>query len=321
MAVYTHVSTEALETFLAGFDIGHLLSAKGIAEGVENSNYLIETERGRYILTLYEKRVRLEDLPYFLGLTGHLADARLPVPRPIPNREGETLHTLAGRPACLIEFLTGVSVTEPTAEHCRNVGAALAKLHLAAAGFELSRPNDLSVDGWRRLAASVRAEADGISPGLRGLIDTALGEIGAAWPKGLPSGPIHADLFPDNVLVRDGDVTGLIDFYFAANDFWAYDIAVCLNAWCFSADGKSYRQDLTRAFIAGYESVRPLEPQERDALPLLCQGAALRFLLTRAYDWLNTPADALVTRKDPLAYARRLGFFREQAASLFAVAS
>lgn len=318
MAVYTHVPTEMLEAFLAEFDIGHLLSAKGIAEGVENSNYLIETEQGRFILTLYEKRVKVEDLPYFLGLTGLLADAHLPVPRPIPNRKGETLHTLAGRPACLIEFLTGVSVTEPTAAHCRSVGAALAKVHQAAASFALARPNDLSVDGWRRLASAVRAEADSISPGLRAQVDNALADIGAAWPKNLPSGPIHADLFPDNVLFIDTDVTGLIDFYFAANDAWAYDVAVCLNAWCFSACGKTYRHDLTEAFLAGYESVRPLESAERAALPLLCQGAALRFLLTRAYDWLNTPADALVTRKDPLAYARRLAFFQEQAASLFA---
>lgn len=320
MAVYTHVPTEMLEAFLAGFDIGHLLSAKGIAEGVENSNYLIETEHGRYILTLYEKRVRLEDLPYFLGLTGHLADAHLPVPRPIPNRNGEVLHTLAGRPACLIEFLKGVSLTEPTAEHCRSVSAALARLHQAAASFPLARPNDLSVDGWRRLAAAVRSQADTISPGLRSQIDNALADISAAWPDNLPSGPIHADLFPDNVLVIDTEVTGLIDFYFAANDAWAYDVAVCLNAWCFSADGTRYSQDLTEAFLAGYESVRPLEPREREALPLLCQGAALRFLLTRAYDWLNTPADAIVTRKDPLAYARRLAFFQKQAASLFAAA-
>ena len=320
MAVYTHVPTEMLEDFLAEFDIGHLLSAKGIAEGVENSNYLIETERGRYILTLYEKRVKVEDLPYFLGLTGHLADAHLPVPRPIPNRKGETLHQLAGRPACLIEFLQGVSLNEPLPEHCRSVGAALAKLHQAAASFPLSRPNDLSVDGWRRLAAAVRAEADAIAPGLRAQVDNALADISAAWPKDLPSGPIHADLFPDNVLVIDTEVTGLIDFYFAANDAWAYDIAVCLNAWCFSADGTEYRADLTEAFLAGYESVRPLEAAERTALPLLCQGAALRFLLTRAYDWLNTPADAIVTRKDPLAYARRLAFFQAQADRLFAAA-
>ncbi len=320
MAVYTHVPTEMLEAFLADFDIGHLLSAKGIAEGVENSNYLIETEQGRYILTLYEKRVRVEDLPYFLGLTGHLADAHLPVPRPIPNRRGETLHTLAGRPACLIEFLKGVSLNEPLPEHCRSVGAALAKLHQAAASFPLSRPNDLSVDGWRKLAGAVRADADSIAPGLRAQIDNALADISAAWPKNLPSGPIHADLFPDNVLVLDTDVTGLIDFYFAANDAWAYDVAVCLNAWCFSADGTEYRADLTEAFLAGYESVRPLEPAERAALPLLCQGASLRFLLTRAYDWLNTPADAIVTRKDPLAYARRLAFFQAQADRLFAAA-
>lgn len=317
MAVYTHVSAEELELFLERFDVGRLISAKGIAEGVENSNYLVETEHGRFILTLYEKRVKREDLPFFLGLTRHLAERGLPVPRPIADINGQALHELAGRPACLIEFLTGVSVTTPTTEHCHSVGQALAQLHLAAADFPQARPNDLSVDGWRRLASAVRANADSISPGLRSLVDSALTDITRAWPSELPSGAIHADLFPDNVLVRDDEVTGLIDFYFAATDAWAYDLAVCLNAWCFSADGHNFHPVLTAALIGGYTSVRPLEPQERSALRLLCQGAALRFLLTRAYDWLNTPPDALVTRKDPLAYARRLTFFMNAGDEIF----
>lgn len=313
MAVYTQVSTEALEAFLHPFPVGALVSAKGIAEGVENSNYLVETDSGRFILTLYEKRVKPEDLPFFLGLMRHLAERDLPVPLPIANTAGETLHQLSGRPACLIEFLTGVSVTAPATGHCRAVGAALARMHKAAADFPMTRANDLSLDGWRRLAAACRTQADDIAPGLRGQIDAALADLGARWPADLPIGAIHADLFPDNVLFLDHTVSGLIDFYFACTDMLAYDLAVCLNAWCFSADGHDYHADLAAALIAGYESVRPLTDAERAALPLLCQGAALRFLLTRAYDWLNTPSGALVTRKDPLAYARRLAFYTGQA--------
>jgi homoserine kinase type II len=313
MAVYTHVSAEAMAAFLQAFDVGALVSAKGIAEGVENSNYLIETTQARFILTLYEKRVNIDDLPFFLRLMNHLADDHLPVPRAIANRDGDTLHDLCGRKACLIEFLSGVSVTDPSPAHARAVGVALAQMHRSSADFDMTRDNDLGLHGWQRLAAACRPQADTVQPGLRALVDTSLADLADHWPKDLPTRAIHADLFPDNVLFLDTQISGLIDFYFACTDFAAYDLAVCLNAWGFDSSGNHAKQDVMDALRQGYESERSLSAAEHAALPILCQGAALRFLLSRLYDWTNTPAGALVTRKDPLDYARRLAWWRAQA--------
>ncbi len=310
MAVYTAVSTEAMEQFLRGFDAGQLVSAKGIAEGVENSNYFLVTTTSQFILTLYEKRVNPADLPFFMGLMNHLANQGLPVPRVVANLSGDTLHTLAGKNACLIEFLLGVSVTEPTPAHCYEVGIMLARLRLAGAGFKGERRNDLSLDGWKHLAAQCRPNADSIVPGLGSLIADALRDIALDWPKNLPQSSIHADLFPDNVLFMGNQISGVIDFYFACTDIAVYDLAVGLNAWCFDATGKIPLKDNAKAMMSGYESVLQLTPDEHRAMPILSAGAALRFLLTRSYDWLHTPPGALVTRKDPLAYAHRLQFYR-----------
>lgn len=310
MAVYTHVSAEDMAVFLARYDVGTLVSAKGIAEGVENSNYLIDTDRSRFILTLYEKRVDAADLPYFLGLTSHLSSAGLPVPAPVPDRSGEVLQDLAGKKACLIEFLNGVSITTPDAALAEEAGSALGRLHLAAAGYEGTRGNSLSIDGWQALARQLHGRLDEIEPGLDALVGEEVETLARQWPHGLPRGTIHADLFPDNVLVQGGRVTGIIDFYFACTDLFAYDLAVTLTAWAFDAEGRYRGDGITDALIAGYERQRRLTPGERDALDLLCRGASLRFLLTRAYDWLHTPPGALVTRKDPRAFLRRLEHYR-----------
>lgn len=313
MAVYTHVSSEDIARFLERFDVGSLQMAKGIAEGVENSNYLIETSQRRFILTLYEKRVNAADLPFFLALTTHLAQAGLPVPMAIADISGQQLQNLSGRPACLIQFLSGISVTEPTPGQCRALGAALARIHLASQSFGLQRQNSLGLPGWQALQAKIGDDANRIAPDLHGVLDQAIRRVSTHWPSGLAQGAIHADLFPDNVLFTGETISGLIDFYFACTDFYAYDLAVCLNAWSFSNDGHTHYTDRAVALLSGYQSVRPLTDAEHVALPILCQGAALRFLLTRAYDWLNTPANALVTRKDPLAYARRLEFYHASA--------
>lgn len=310
MAVYTAVSAEALETFLDRYDIGALVMFKGIAEGVENSNYLVETTAGRFFLTLYEKRVQEADLPYFLGLMTHLAGKGLPVPRPIADRDGQALQTLEGRPACLIEYLPGVSLTEPTPAHCRAAGAALGELHRAAADFTPVRENALTLPGWRRLLEACGDGLDAISAGLKGEVECELAGLEAAWPTELPRSTIHADLFPDNLLMRGTEVTGIIDFYFACTDIRAYDLAVMHSAWCFSADGKTHFSGRAAALQAGYDSTHGLTDAESAAFNLLARGACLRFLLTRAYDWINTPPGALVTRKDPLAYMRRLRHYR-----------
>jgi len=315
MAVYTAVPAEALSAFLARYDCGTLVSAKGIAEGVENSNYLVETtgpERGgsrRYILTLYEKRVDPADLPFFIDLLDHLGEKGCLVPRFIADREGQRLQELCGRPACLIEFLTGISVTEPTDAQAFAAGRAIAELHVAAQDFTGTRPNTLGLSGWAPLAASCDGALDRIAPGLETRVQGEVIHLNAAWPRDLAQSVIHADLFPDNVLMLGDAVTGLIDFYFSCTDVRAYDLAIMHGAWCFDADGATYHATRGAALIAGYQSVLPLSAEERAAFATLCRGAALRFLLTRAYDWINTPPDAMVTRKDPLAYLRRLDFY------------
>lgn len=309
MAVYTDVNETELAGFLGHYSVGELLSYKGIAEGTENSNFLVHTSNGSVLLTLYEKRVAEADLPFFLGLMEHLAQKNIACPLPIHRNDGEVVGELAGRPAALISFLEGMWMRRPSADHCRMVGEAMAKLHLAGADFRLSRKNALDMDGCKELWDKARPGADAVVEGLSSEIDTDFAEIAASWPIDISSGVIHADLFPDNVFFLGGKLSGLIDFYFACNDFYAYDIAICLNAWCFERD---FSFNLTKgtALLAGYQSVRELEPAEAAALPVLARGAALRFLLTRLYDWNSGPDGDLVIKRDPTEYIRRLRFHR-----------
>ncbi|EJW11594.1 Homoserine kinase [Rhodovulum sp. PH10] len=307
MAVYTDVTADELQNWLGTYDLGDLLSYKGIAEGVENSNFLLHTTRGRYILTLYEKRVQASDLPFFLGLMEHLSARGLTCPQPVKARDGAALGRLAGRPAAIVTFLDGMGVRRPSVGQCREVGKALAAMHIAGLDFPMQRNNDLSVAGWRPLFDAARDKADRIVAGLKEAVATELAFLELCWPKDLPRGVIHADLFPDNVFFLDDALSGLIDFYFACTDTLAYDVAICLNAWCFEAD-HAFNVTKGQALLAGYDAVRPLTPAERAALPILTRGAALRFLLTRLYDWFAVPAGALVRKKDPLEYYRRLRF-------------
>jgi len=308
VAVYTDVAAEDVASFLAGYELGELLAYKGIAEGVENSNFLLHTSRGYFILTLYEKRVAAGDLPFFLGLMEHLAARGLNCPQPVKDRDGRVLGRLAGRPAAIVTFLDGMWIRRPSPGHCGAVGAALAQLHLAGADFSLRRPNALSVSGWRALYAAAQAkDADRVQSGLTDALAAELAQLESAWPRDLPQGVIHADLFPDNVFFLHDRLSGLIDFYFACTDTLAYDLAICLNAWCFETD-HSYNVTKGRALLQAYAGKRPLSADEQRLLPLLCRGAALRFLLTRLVDWLEVPAGALVRPKDPMEYFRKLRF-------------
>jgi homoserine kinase type II len=307
MAVYTDVGDADLEELLRAYDLGTILSFKGIAEGVENSNFLLRAESGIYILTLYEKRVAEGDLPFFLGLMEHLAERGIRCPLPVRGRDGKALRRVAGRPAALISFLEGMWVRRPQAHHCAAVGRALAEMHEAGRDFPLRRENALSSAGWRPLFEMSKEHADTVELGLAAFVEKELSRLEAEWPAGLPDGVIHADLFPDNVFFLKGKLSGLIDFYFACNDVLAYDLAVCLNAWCFEPDC-AFNITKGRALIQAYSAVRALEAAEREALPVLARGAALRFLLTRLYDWLTVPAGALVTPKDPREYLRKLRF-------------
>jgi homoserine kinase type II len=313
MAVYTDVSDEELQVFAAEYDLGAVVSCKGIAEGVENSNYLLQTlpdgaeGPDNYILTLYEKRVRPADLPFFLGLMEHLAANGISCPTPIHGRDGAALRQLCGKPAVIVSFLPGMWPKRPTAQQCGALGTALAKMHIAGASFDMSRANNMAFDGWQILLDASRERAGEIEPGLADTLTEELIYLQANWPRDLPTGVIHADLFPDNVFFLGDTLSGLIDFYFACNDFLSYDLAICLNAWCFESDG-SFNITKARALLRRYGEVRPLNAAEFAALPLLARGSALRFLLTRLYDKLNHDEEALVRPKDPLEFLARLRF-------------
>ena len=307
MAVYTEVGDEDLIAFIAEYDLGDVVSCKGIAEGVENTNYLLQTTLGQYILTLYEKRVKESDLPFFLGLIEHLAAQDVSCPVPLHGRDGNALRQLCDRPAAMVSFLDGMWPRRIKPGHCSALGAALAQLHVAGDSYPVERPNALSVQAWRPLFDACAARADTVSPGLSSILARELDHLESHWPEGLPTGVCHADLFPDNVFFIGGDLSGIIDFYFACTDFFAYDLAICLNAWCFERDN-SFNITKARLMLSRYRTVRPFSDAEVQALPLLARGSALRFLLTRLYDWLHHPEGALVQPKDPLDYLAKLSF-------------
>jgi homoserine kinase type II len=310
MAVYTQVSAEAATELLSRYDVGRLIAMKGIAEGVENSNYMVETDQARFILTLYENRVDPADLPYFHDLLAHLHRKSCLVPRFIEDREGRWLQDVAGKKGCLIEFLSGVSVSEPDEAIAREVGKTLGEMHTALVDFTSTRSNPLGQSSWRPLFEKCDPQAtEALQTGLAGRIEAECAFLETHWPSDLPQSAVHADLFPDNVLILDGKVTGLIDFYFACSDSKAYDLAVTHAAWCFNDDGSQLNAAISEALLAGYIGASGLSAAEREALPTLARGASLRFLLTRLYDWINTPAGALVSRKDPLAFLRRLDHY------------
>lgn len=307
MAVYTNVTSEDLAAFLEEYDVGHALSFKGIAEGVENSNFLLKTSTASFILTLYERRVDAKDLPFFLGLMGHVAGRDVTCPLPVKGKDGELFRMLNGRPAALITFLEGVSIHHPGVEQCRALGTSLAEFHVAASNFKLTRANSLGQSDWAGLFDRCRQFADEIEPGCENLIASELDKLSAMWPLHLPKGIVHADLFPDNVFFLGNRLSGIIDFYFACNDMLAYDLAVCINAWCFD-DDFNFQSDHARAIISAYSKIRPFSELELDALPLLCRGAAVRFFLTRLYDWSHREAGALVQPKNPIDFLQRLKF-------------
>ena len=310
MAVYTEVSDEELREFLSAYPLGEVLSCKGIAEGVENSNFLLVTTTGTYILTLYEKRVKPAELPFFLGLMEHLAGKGIACPLPVQGNDDEALRQIAGRPAAIVTFLTGMWPRRIAPGHCSALGAALARMHLAGADFAMTRENDLSIEGWHKLYDACASRADEVTPGLAEALGAELKSLDQQWPQDLPRGVIHADLFPDNVFFQGDTLSGLIDFYFACTDAFAYDLAVCLNAWCFEPDG-AFNATKARLLLNNYRRVRPLSEREFEALPLLARGSALRFLLTRLYDWLHHPPGAFVRPKDPLEYWRKLKFHQQ----------
>ncbi len=309
MAVYTHVSADEISKFIESYDEGEVISFKGIAEGVENSNYILQTSKASYILTLYEKRVNPDDLPFFLGLMDHLVHKGINCAAPVRDGQGIILKNLCGRPAALISFLPGLSINRPGPDHCFQLGQEMARMHRAASDFELGRKNALSVSGWKDLVNNCENRADEVSPGLSELLHSEMDFLAANWPQNLPEGIIHADLFPDNVFFMGGELSGLIDYYFACNDILAYDVAICINAWCFEKDG-AFNVTKASRLLRGYSRERPMSEPEIMAMSILCRGAAFRFLLSRLYDWLNQVDGALVQLKEPAEYITKLKFHR-----------
>ncbi|WP_395645499.1 homoserine kinase [Terricaulis sp.] len=310
MAVYTHLSADDLAALLAEYDLGALSACDPVAEGIENTNYVLTTAQGRFILTLFERRVAEADLPFFIGVMAHLAAHDFPAPKPIARRDGLFFSRAKDRPAVIVSFLDGVWPRQTTLQHCAAIGDTLARMHVALAEFEQTRANTLGPPGWEALLASRLDDAEKLRSGLGPTIARDIEAVRIAWPSGLPRGAIHADLFPDNALFAGDRLSGVIDFYFACTDFLAYDLAVCLNAWCFKNE-RTWSAERGRAMIAAYESVRPLSGDERNALPLLARGAALRFFATRLTDWSAQRPGALVKPKDPLEYADKLAFWRD----------
>lgn len=319
MAVYTILSDADIEKVCQCFGLGAIKSFKGIAEGVQNSNYFLETDGGRFILTIYETMVDVADLPFYLGATELAANLGLPCARPVRTQNGALTLEIAGKTCALCSFLTGYSPRYPNVAQTNAAGAALARLHLAMQAFELKRENDLDAKDWPLMWQGCRVAAEALETGVAALIDEDIAQINENWPvasASLARGFIHADLFADNVLFVGDEVTGIIDFYFAANGFFAYDLAIMLNAWCFLPGGREFDLTKGRALIAGYESVRRLETEEQALIPLFARGAALRFFLTRMNDWVRDDASAIVTKKDPKEYSARLAFHRS-AKSIF----
>ena len=310
MAVYTKLSEDQLKEFFSKYDLGKLLNYKEIKEGIENTNYFIETEKGKFILTVYEKRVEEKDLPFFIGLMKNLFDKNFHSPEPIINKNGNYITEISGKKAAIISFLDGSAKKKLNPDDCYEIGINTAKLHLITKNLKIKRENKLSVNSWKKIYNKVKNDCSKIHPDLTKVIEKNLNEIEKNWPKNIPSGIIHADLFPDNIFFKDNKVSGIIDYYFSCHDFYAFEIAICLNALCFEGINENLSFNVTKAkkFIDGYSNFRKLEETEKKSLKILCQGAAMRFLLTRVFDYLNLTEGALVKIKDPIEYLKRLEF-------------
>lgn len=313
MAVFTKITDDEAMSFLADYELGAFQTLEGILQGVENTNYHVFTDQGRYILTIFESRIDESSLPFIFSFAEHLATQDITCPVPYHNKHDQNTGRIQGKPAALTKFLSGRDVNDEniTVAHCTALGSYLARMHKAAESFTAQRENPVGMSAWQAFSQKTKARAHEVEVGLAELIDTELAALESEWPSDLPKGAVHVDLFPDNVFFEDYRLSGVIDFYFSCIDMFAYDLAVVVNAWCFD-EHHCFQQDRYNALLAAYEDVRRLSLNEKQALPVLCRGAAIRFLMTRLNDWLFHPADAMVTPKDPKAYISRLKFFKDE---------
>ena len=312
MAVYTKLSEGNLKDILSNYNLGKLDNFKGIEEGIENTNYFLSVDKKKYILTVYEKRVKTKDLPFFSELMTTLNESNFKCPVPITNNNKKVITEFNNKKLMIVTFLEGKAKSNLSPNNCKSVGIEVAKMHEITKNFNIKRQNDLSINSWRNLFDSVKGQCSKIHSDLPRLIEENLKDVEKNWPKNLPQGIIHADLFHDNIFFEKEKFSGIIDFYFSCNDFFAFEIAICFNALCFDGVKENLSFNVTKAknFIEGYSSIRKLTEAEKDSIKVLSQGAALRFLLTRVFDALNTVEGAIVKVKDPIEYLKRLEFHK-----------
>tara|TARA_A100001011_G_scaffold273320_1_gene282676 strand:- start:467 stop:1435 length:969 start_codon:yes stop_codon:yes gene_type:complete len=312
MAVYTKFNQNEIQKILSNYNLGELDTFKGIEEGIENTNYFLSINRKKFILTVYEKRVKSGDLPFFSDLMSLLNKGNFKCPTPIINKQNKTITDYNGKKLMIVSFLEGKAKQSLSPNNCRSLGVEVAKMHEITKNFKLKRQNDLSVKSWRNLFDSVKDNCSKIHKDLPKLIEENLCDVEKNWPKNLPKGIIHADLFHDNIFFLQEKFSGIIDFYFACEDFFAFEIAICFNALCFDGPKNNLSFNVTKAknFINGYTTIRKLTEEERSNIKVLSQGAALRFLLTRVFDALNKVEGAIVKIKDPMEYLKRLEFHK-----------
>jgi homoserine kinase type II len=312
MAVYTKLNKEDIDEILTNYSIGDLKEFKGIEEGIENTNYFMLVGEKKYILTIYEKRVKEKDLPFFSYLMSNLNKAKFKCPIPVENNKKETISNYKDKNLMIVSFLEGKAKNILSPENCKSVGQEVAKMHEITKNFKIQRTNNLSVGSWRKIFDQVKDKCVQIHKDLPALIELNLKDVEKNWPKDLPKGIIHADLFSDNIFFKDNKFNGIIDFYFSCNDFYALEIAICFNALCFDGSKNSLSFNVTKAinFMNGYNQIRKLNDDEKKYIKVLSQGSALRFLLTRVFDALNTVEGAIVRVKDPIEYLVRLEFHK-----------
>ena len=310
MAVYTKLEKEEIDNFFSKYNLGKIYDYHGIKEGIENTNYLIKSEKGKFILTLYEKRVDASDLPFFMGLMRNLNDSKFKCPEPIINRNGNYISEIKNKKAAVVSFVEGSAKKKLSPNNCYEIGVETARMHKITQNIKGKRPNTLSLNSWSNIYSKIETECSNIDKTLSYTIKNSLAEINKNWPKNLPSGIIHADLFQDNIFFKNDKFSGFIDFYFSCYDFYGFEIAICINALCFDGykENLSFNATKAKKFIDGYSSIKNLDEKEKMNLKVLSQGAAMRFLLTRVFDYINLRKGAIVAIKDPMEYLKRLEF-------------
>ena len=308
MAVYTKINNKDISSLSKKFNLGKIIKFQGIKQGIENTNYLLKTNNKKYILTIFEKRVQKKDLPFFMKLMDKFNQQKINCPKPLKDKNDKYLTLIKNKAACIVTFLKGKDKKNLNNKNCYDVGKNIGTLHKASNKIKLYRKNSMSINNLDSLLKSIKFKYKTIAPNLESVLKINLEEIKKKWPKNIPKGIIHGDLFIDNIFFNKNKFAGFIDFYFSCNDYFMYEIAIGINALCFDNKKNKFilNNQKVKSLIKGYQSVKKISLKEKNALNILCRGAALRYLLTRIYDYFNTPKTALINIKDPKEYFQKL---------------